>query len=119
MAMQYAAEAGIIQRIATSEEIVERCVYALINEGARILEDGIALRSVDIDIVYLNGYGFPSWRGGPMKFADMTGLGKVYEKVCQFQERFGEDWTPAPLLERLSNQNSTFGAHDKAKRASA
>jgi 3-hydroxyacyl-CoA dehydrogenase len=119
MAMQYAAEAGIIQRIATSEEIVERCVYALINEGARILADGIALRSVDIDIVYLNGYGFPSWHGGPMKFADMTGLGKVYEKVCEFQERFGEDWTPAPLLERLSNQSSTFGAHDKAKRASA
>ncbi|MBL8227522.1 MAG: enoyl-CoA hydratase/isomerase family protein, partial [Bryobacterales bacterium] len=83
MASEYAAKARIGQKASSSQEIVERCVYALINEGAALLEEGYALRSVDIDIVYLNGYGFPAWRGGPMKYADLTGLRKVYDKVCE------------------------------------
>src|SRR5262245_45079548 len=74
LARAHAEQAGIPQREASAQEIVERCVYALINEGAALLEEGFALRSVDIDVVYLNGYGFPAWRGGPMKYADLAGL---------------------------------------------
>ncbi|HUQ95051.1 MAG TPA: 3-hydroxyacyl-CoA dehydrogenase NAD-binding domain-containing protein [Bryobacteraceae bacterium] len=113
MAQGYAAKAGIEQRKASAQEIVERCVYALINEGARLLEEGYALRSVDIDIIYLFGYGFPRWRGGPMKYADLVGLPVVYEKVAAFHRRFGSQWEPAPLLERLARENSTFGAYDR------
>jgi 3-hydroxyacyl-CoA dehydrogenase len=73
LAKQHASEAGIPQKKATAEEIVERCVRALFEEGKRLLADGIALRSSDIDIVYINGYGFPAWRGGPMKYGEMQG----------------------------------------------
>lgn len=119
LAKEYAAKAGIAPHPASIEEIVERCVYALINEGARVVEEGIALRSVDLDIIYINGYGFPSWRGGPMKYADLTGLPKVYAKVRQFHDRFGEHWKPAPLLEHLARHNSTFSAYDKSKAGAA
>src|SRR5262245_51477239 len=81
---QWAAEQGIAQRKISPEEIVERCVYALVNEGARILEEGFALRAVDIDIIYINGYGFPPHRGGPMWYSDAVGLKKVYECVREF-----------------------------------
>ena len=70
-----------------AEEIVDRCIYALVNEGARILEEGFALRAVDIDIIYLNGYGFPAYRGGPMWYADTVGLKKVYDRICEFHVR--------------------------------
>jgi 3-hydroxyacyl-CoA dehydrogenase len=104
-----ARAAGIERREISSEEIVERTVYALINEGARILEEGIALRPVDIDIVYLHGYGFPVWRGGPMFYADTVGLPKVLAKIKEFEKRHGSDlWTPAPLLERLAAAEKTF-----------
>lgn len=116
MAAEYAAKAGVEQREASEEEIVERCVYALVNEGARLLEEGFALRSVDIDIVYLNGYGFPAWRGGPMKYADLTGLDKVCAKIREFGDRFPHPfWKPAPLLERLAAEGSTFSAYDKGR----
>lgn len=115
MAEAYAGKAHIKQKEAGAQEIVERCVYALINEGAALLEEGFALRSVDIDIVYLNGYGFPSWRGGPMKYADLTGLRTVYAKVCEFYERFGYHWKPAPLLERLAREGSSFSAYDRSR----
>jgi len=105
---QWAIEAGIPQREISSEEIVDRCVYALVNEGARILEEGIALRSVDIDIIYVNGYGFPSHRGGPMWYADTVGLKNVYQKICDFHSRHGELWEPAPLLRRLAEEGKTF-----------
>ena len=105
---QWAAAAKIPQRKIPAEEIVDRCVYALVNEGARILEEGFASRAVDIDIIYINGYGFPAYRGGPMWYADTVGLKKVYERVCQFQEQHGETWEPAPLLERLAEQGKTF-----------
>ena len=81
---QWSAQAGITQRTPSPEEIVERCVYALVNEGARVLEEGITLRAVDLDIIYLNGYGFPTYRGGPMWYADTVGLQKVYERVSSF-----------------------------------
>jgi 3-hydroxyacyl-CoA dehydrogenase len=105
---RWASEAGIPQRQIPADEIVDRCVYALVNEGARILEDGYALRAVDIDIVYINGYGFPAYRGGPMWFADTVGLKKVYERVCEFHRQHGEIWEPAPLLKKLAEQGGTF-----------
>jgi 3-hydroxyacyl-CoA dehydrogenase len=105
---QWAAEANIPQRKISAEEIVDRCVYALVNEGARILEEGFASRAVDIDIIYVNGYGFPAYRGGPMWYADTVGLKRVYDRVRQFQEQHGEIWEPAPLLKQLAEQGKTF-----------
>lgn len=105
---KWAIEAGIPQREISSAEIVERCIYALVNEGARILDEGIALRSVDVDIIYINGYGFPSYRGGPMWYADTVGLKNVYQRICDFHARHGELWEPAPLLRRLAEGSGTF-----------
>lgn len=108
--------AGIERRHVTPEEIVERTIYALVNEGARILEEGIALRAVDIDIVYLNGYGFPAWRGGPMFYADTIGLKNVLEKIQEFEKLHRPDlWAPAPLLRRLAQAGKTFESFDKEK----
>lgn len=105
---RWAIEGGIPQRKISSQEIVERCIYALVNEGARILEEGIALRAVDIDVIYVNGYGFPAYRGGPMWYADTVGLKGVYERICDFHHQFGELWEPAPLLKRLAMEGKTF-----------
>ena len=82
---QAAREAGIERRAISREEIVDRCIFALVNEGARLLGEGIALRAADIDIVYLNGYGFPAWRGGPMFYADTVGLKTVLARIEEFQ----------------------------------
>jgi len=115
-----AKEYGIERRAITHEEIIERTIYALVNEGARILEEGIALRAVDIDIVYLNGYGFPAWRGGPMFYADTVGLKHVLAKVEEFEKRHGSDlWAPAPLLKKLAESGKTFETWDKEKESAA
>src|SRR5882724_582650 len=116
---KWAAEAGITQRQPASEEIVERCIYALMNEGARILEEGYALRAVDIDIIYLNGYGFPAYRGGPMWYADTVGLKKVYERVCELLRRHGVLWEPAPLLKRLAEEGKSFADFHRQQDASS
>jgi 3-hydroxyacyl-CoA dehydrogenase len=90
---------------------VDRLVYALVNEGARILEEGIAARASDIDVVYLTGYGFPRTRGGPMFYADQVGLGRVLERVREFGRNPHGDpafWTPAPLLVRLGGAGGRF-----------
>src|ERR1700746_2007594 len=108
MVRTWAREAGIPQRKLSSEEIVDRCIYALVNEGARILEEGIVWRAVDIDIIYLNGYGFPAYRGGPMWYADTVGLDKVYRRISEFHQRHGELWEPAPVLKRLALEGKTF-----------
>ena len=113
------ADAGIPQRQISAAEIVDRCIYGLVNEGARILEEGYALRAVDIDIIYLNGYGFPAYRGGPMWHADTVGLPKVYQRVCEFHKRHGELWAPAPLLRRLAEEGKTFAEFDKEQVAAA
>ena len=110
-----ARAAGIPQRPINRDEILERCLYALINEGAALLEEGFAIRSVDIDIAYVNGYGFPAWRGGPMKYADLIGLGKVYERIAHWHHLRGHHWKPAPLLERLAREGKTFADYDRAK----
>jgi len=102
------AEKGIPQRQISAEEIVDREIYVLVNEGARILEDGYALRAGDIDTIYLNGYGFPSYRGGPMWYADTVGLKKVYDRVCEFHQKHGQHWEPAPLLKRLAETGGKF-----------
>jgi len=116
---QWVAEAKIVQRQISGDEIRDRCLYALVNEGARILEEGFALRASDIDIIYLNGYGFPAHRGGPMWYADTVGLKKVYERVCEFHREHGEIWRSAPLLKRLAEQGRTFAEYGKQEGAAA
>jgi len=116
---KWAGEAGIPQRKIAAEEIVDRCVYALVNEGARILEEGYALRAVDIDVIYLYGYAFPAYRGGPMWYADTVGLRKVYERVREFHREHGELWEPAPLLKLLAEQGKTFAGFHKEQGAAA
>jgi 3-hydroxyacyl-CoA dehydrogenase len=105
---KWVEEAGISQRQISAAEIADRCLYALVNEGARILEEGYALRASDIDIIYINGYGFPAHRGGPMWYADAVGLKQVYERVSEFHRQYGETWQPAPLLKQLAEQGKTF-----------
>jgi 3-hydroxyacyl-CoA dehydrogenase len=106
----YRAEHGITPRKIADAEIVERCIYALVNEGARILAEGIAARASDIDVAYLNGYGFPLHRGGPMLYADIVGLGNVVRALRRFAAEPGADpsWQPAPLLVSLAEQGKTF-----------
>ena len=104
---------GVAQREISSDEIVDRLILALVNEGAQLLDEGIAQRASDIDIVYLTGYGFPLWRGGPMFFAQQVGLGKVVERMRAFATNPYADppfWKPAPLLERLAREGKGFDA---------
>jgi 3-hydroxyacyl-CoA dehydrogenase len=110
-----ARDAGIAQREFTEQEIVERALYGMINEGARILEEGYALRAADLDVIYLNGYGFPAWRGGPMFYADSVGLTQIYARVRQFHQDLGERWKPANLLRRLAAENKTFRDYDAGR----
>ena len=106
---KYRAENNLQPRKISDEEIVERCIYALANEGARILEEGIALRASDVDMVYLTGYGFPAHRGGPMFYADTVGLDKVAAAIARFQKGYhGEQWQPAPLLVKLAGEGKKF-----------
>ncbi len=107
---RYRAENGIAPRKVSDDEVIERCIYALVNEGARILEEGIAARASDIDIVYLNGYGFPLHRGGPMLYADGVGLANVVRSLKRFAAESGADasWRPAPLLVQLAAEGKTF-----------
>jgi 3-hydroxyacyl-CoA dehydrogenase len=114
---KWVTEAKIPQREISAAEIVDRCVYALVNEGARILEEGYALRASDIDIIYLNGYGFPAYRGGPMWYADTVGLKQVLARISEFHRQHGEIWQPAPLLARLADQGKTFAQFGKEEGA--
>ena len=117
-AAEEAREAGVVPRTVAPDEIVERTVYALINEGARILDEGIALRAGDIDIVYVYGYGFPAYRGGPMWYADTVGLKAVHARIREFEKQHGARWAPAPLLTKLAEGGKTFAGLD-ANRAAA
>jgi 3-hydroxyacyl-CoA dehydrogenase len=108
---RYREKKGVVPRTVADAEIVERCIYALINEGARIVDEGIAQRSSDVDLVYLNGYGFPAYRGGPMFYADSVGLITVARALRRIAAAPGADaafWTPAPLLARLAEEGKTF-----------
>lgn len=105
----HAAKLGVPQLQHTQEEIVERCIYPLLNEGLRILEEGVALRAGDIDVVWTSGYGFPRYRGGPMYYADTLGLKALHEGMLEYRARFGPmHWEPAPLLTRLAGEGRTL-----------
>lgn len=112
VAQAIAAEHGIQQRDISEQEIRERCLFMLINEGARILEEGIASRASDIDLIYVHGYGFPAWLGGPMHYADELGLDKVLAAIEHYGEAlddYGKMWfKPAPLLQRLVSEGKSF-----------
>ena len=109
-------KAAIPQRQFTDDEIVERTLYGLINEGARVLEEGFAVRASDIDVIYVNGYGFPGWRGGPMFYADSIGLKRIVERISSFEDEFGPRWKVSPLLQRLAETGRTFRILDEERR---
>jgi 3-hydroxyacyl-CoA dehydrogenase len=107
--VEHSRRQGTARRTIADEEIIERCLYSMVNEGARILAEGVAARPVDIDMVWLHGYGFPRWRGGPMFWADQVGLPKVLQAILGYRERLGPDfWTPAPLLQQRANCGAGF-----------
>ena len=106
---------NIQRREISDQEIIDRCILGLVNEGARILEEGVAQRSGDMDIVYINGYGFPIWRGGPMFYANQLGLKEVIKKMDVFSELDNKFWKPAPLLQKLADQSASFGEAPPAK----
>jgi 3-hydroxyacyl-CoA dehydrogenase len=109
MIIAHSKTLGVTRRKISDDEIVERLVFALVNEGAHILEEGIALRASDIDMVYLTGYGFPIYRGGPMFYADTVGLPNVILAMHRYaRQRHGDAWKPAPLLEKLAAEGKTF-----------
>jgi len=105
------AQQGVTRRAIPKEEIVERLIYPMINEGARILEEGIAARPGDIDVVWINGYGWPAWRGGPMWYADEIGLKRVVARLEEFAARTGEEsLRPAPFLRQLAEEGQGFAS---------
>ncbi len=108
-------ELGIERRAIGDDEIFERCLYSMIGEGAKILEEGIALRASDIDTVWINGYGFPPHRGGPMFYADTVGLRAIYATIQRFASKLGDVWKPSALLEKLAKENRTFASLDAGK----
>jgi 3-hydroxyacyl-CoA dehydrogenase len=103
-----AREAGIARREITDDEIRKRCIYALVNEGCNVLADGIAIRAGDVDVVWVYGYAFPAWRGGPLRYAQSVGLRAVYDDILAFQKAHGVYWTPSPLLENLAISGGAF-----------
>ena len=111
MIEKHRADIGVTPRKIGDDEIVHRLVYALVNEGAKIVEEGIALRASDVDMIYLTGYGFPLHRGGPMNYADTVGLFNVVQAMKRFQRNPLDDaafWEPAPLLARLAGEGKSF-----------
>lgn len=107
--LAHSSRRGITRREISDREILERCLYAMINEGAKLLEEGIVSRALDIDVVWLNGYGFPAYRGGPMFYADQIGLQTVYEGVLKYERELGSEyWTPSPLLAQLASEGRGF-----------
>ena len=115
---QTSKELGIERRTIGDDEVLERCLYPLVNIGAQLLDDGIALRASDIDVVYVHGYGFPKYRGGPMYYADQVGLAEIYRDVLSLHQEYGDVWRPAPLLKRLAEEGSSFAEWDAARSAS-
>jgi 3-hydroxyacyl-CoA dehydrogenase len=106
--VEESARMGLQRRPVSEEEILKRCLYGMVNEGARLLEQGIALRPSDIDIVYVTGYGFPAHQGGPMFMADRIGLDRVCADIQRLHAQHGYWWQPAPLLEQLAREGRRF-----------
>ena len=111
LVLEFAEKAGIERREVTNEEILERCLYPMVNEGAKILEEGIAIRPSDIDVVWVNGYGWPVYRGGPMFWADSVGLAKIVARMDELKEHNGGDhWEVTPLLRGLADEGKNFAS---------
>jgi 3-hydroxyacyl-CoA dehydrogenase len=110
-----AEAAGIAPRPIADDEIVDRAICALVNEGARVLEEGLAARASDIDVIYTSGYGFPAWRGGPMLHADAVGLPSMLDRIRSFERIHGSRWHPAPLLVELACAGRSFRDWDRAR----
>ena len=105
---EIAAENNIEQVSADDEEIIARLLYPIINEGAKVLDEGIAIRSSDIDVACIKGYNWPTYHGGPMYWANTIGLDKVLNKLREFEQRFGSEFTPSPYLVKLVENGQTF-----------
>ena len=110
-----ATEAGIVRRSIDDDEILRRCIYPLINDAAWLLQEGIATRPGDVDVVWVYGYGFPQFRGGPLRYADSIGLKKIYEEMLALEKIHGAYWTPTPLLEELATSGGSFGTWTGAR----
>ena len=110
-------ELGIERRQIDDDEVRKRCLYPLVNIGAQLLEDGVALRASDIDVVYIYGYGFPKYRGGPLYYADQVGIDNIYRDILALHQEYGDVWRPAPLLKKLAEEGSSFAAWDAANTA--
>ena len=110
MIADLAKKKGYTPREISDEEIIQRCIYPIINEGAKILEEKIAVRPSDLDVIWINGYGWPVYRGGPMFYADLVGLDKILEVMKKFQAEHGDDFKPAPLLEKLVKEGKNFSS---------
>ena len=108
--VDFSEKQGFVRRKINDDEILERCIYPMINEGARIVEEKIVLRPSDLDVIWVKGFGWPLYRGGPMFYADLVGLDKILDRLKAFQEQHGDDFTPAPLLERLVEEGKEFGS---------
>ena len=106
--VEVASEQGITRRKIGQEEILARLLYPMVNEGAKILEEKIAIRASDIDVIWVYGYGWPVYRGGPMFWADQVGLKAIRDRMNEWRKTQGEEWTPAPLLDRLATEGKTF-----------
>lgn len=115
MLTERSAEMGINRRDISDEEILQRCIYSLINEGAKILEEDLAIRASDIDVIWQHGYGFPRWRGGPMFYADTVGLAEVVKTLDHFHAEWGDKWEPTALLRELADSGSSFKEWDKGR----
>ncbi|MBU3913939.1 3-hydroxyacyl-CoA dehydrogenase, partial [bacterium] len=103
-----AVKKKIVRRQISDEEVEQRCIYSIINEGAKIVEERIAVRPSDLDVIWVNGYGWPVYLGGPMFYGDLVGLEKILDTLKKFQKEFGDDWKPAPLLEKLVSEGKNF-----------
>ena len=107
--VDHSKQHGIIRRQISEQEILERCLYSMINEAANILQEGVATRAIDVDMVWLHGYGFPRYRGGPLFYADVIGVKNVFDAILKYRDQFGPDfWTPAPLLEEMATSGKFF-----------
>jgi 3-hydroxyacyl-CoA dehydrogenase len=106
---RHRAARGIAPRALADEEILERCLYAMINEGARLIEEGVVARPHEIDVIWLHGFGFPAYRGGPMFYADEVGLGTLLERLQRYRAQVGAEYfTPAALIEHLAREGRGF-----------
>lgn len=110
MIIDFSEKQGYTRREISDEEILQRCIYPIINEGAKILEEKIAVRPSDLDVIWVNGYGWPVYRGGPMFYADLVGLDKILAAMQKFQAKYGDDFKPAPLLEKLVAKGKGFSS---------